>query len=495
MALWREFIDGTHTSRAPMIDREATINLFRHTVIADADVKHQVLIGTPGRATLFGAPDVGCRGLYQIENQMFGVNGGTFYSVNLMTGTPGAIGTVPNDGKPVSMVSNGRGGEQLAIVTAGQLFIYGLTSGVLSGPTPLPLTGLPIQIDYLDGYFLLVESNSARVWFSNLNNGLVWNALSFFVRSHTNDNVVGLKVWNDVIGVFGSQTSELYYDSGDPLTPFLPYSGTVIPHGAVSPWAIGNVDGVWIWLAQSQIGTLRVVTATAPPATVVSTPEMAFLWHTFPTLADTEILVYQQEHHVFAAFTFPSADVTYVYDVTEQDWHQRGDWDTTTGVFHRWRARGSCLATLSTSTVQGPRILVGDYQNSTISILDLDTFTDNGAMIRRVRQAAYLSSENQWLFLQQVELGLQLGVGLPSGQGKTPTLYLEISRDASETWGSPRPQVGSLAQGQYQGRARWLNCGRVRADALAMRISTTDPVRVGLGPGLWLRAVPGTGNL
>ncbi len=140
-------------------------------------------------------------------------------------------------------------------------------------------------------------------------------------------------------------------------------------------------------------------------------------------------------------------------------------------------------------------MFVGDYLTGSFYLLDLDTFTDNGQPRKWLRRAPYISAENQWLFLDQVELGAQVGVGLQtSTQGAFAQVMLRISRDAAQTW--TEQIFASVGQvGDFVTRCIWRSLGRARADRLVLEVSQTDPVRVAWGPGLFLRATPGSGML
>lgn len=484
MALWKPFIGGEATARSGNIDTEALINLYRQTTASDVNAKQAALYGTPGLKLLFTVADSVCRGMWSADGRTFAVVGPTLYELNLTTNTAVSRGAIVNDGQPVSLVSNGRGGEQLMIVGGGQVKIFSLTGNTLSAAVALPgLVNAPVMGAFINGYFLLVEANIVRVWFSNPENGLVWNALDFFARSETADNVVGIAVIKDRILVIGSLTSELFYNVTDPLVPFLPYPGTTMNQGATSPWSIVTQDEAVSWSAQSTTGQARIVQVLGSVPQVISTPDTGFAWGTYATLVDVESLCYEQEGHPFAMWTFPTGDATWGWDGREQQWHQRDGWDAVLGQFHRWRARGCCAV--------GQQVIVGDYQNGNIYQLDLETFSDNGLILRRLRRAPYLSGENQWLFLDQVEVGIQSGVGLVSGQGSNPMLMLRTSGDSGHTWNPTTTSTGAM--GEYGGVARWYALGRYRADRLVLEVSQTDPVRTVWGPGAWVRATPGTG--
>ena len=91
-------------------------------------------------------------------------------------------------------------------------------------------------------------------------------------------------------------------------------------------------------------------------------------------------------------------------------------------------------------------------------------------------------------------MGLESGLGTDGGQTEDPQLMLEISRDSAHTWDPPLlAPIGEV--GRYEDRPVWNQLGRVRTDRLVIQISQTDPVAANWGPGLWLRATPGTGQL
>ncbi len=486
MPAWDAFCSGSARERSESLDAAQTINLFRATVSDEGNAKKRALLGTPGLLALTSVVKLGCRGAFSQDGRTWTVIGDGLYSVDLATMAATYIGVILNDGAPVSFSSNGRGGEQLAIVGGGQLKILTLTSNVLSAAVTLPLTNAPVMVDFLDGYFLLHEANSIRTWYSALENGSSWDALDFFSRSGSSDNLVGILVVGALIWRFGSHTTDACYDSGDADTPFLPVPNSEIGEGACSPWAIGLLGDAPIWMAQNDQGRGWVVTGTVGSASRVSTPAIDYALAKATTLADAEMLLYEQEGHAFACVTCPTLDQTWCYDATEQDWHQRATWESAPGIFHRWRVRGSCA-------VDG-EILVGDYATGDIYTLDLDTFTENGAMIRRLRRAPYLSDESQWGFLDQFELGTEPGVGLGAGQGSAPLAMLRVSRNGAKTWG-PTTTATMGAQGVYDARTIWRRLGRSRLDRLVAEVTITDPVRVVLGPGAWLRLTNGSGNL
>lgn len=477
MPLWPQFIGPAYRSRSPNIANEALINLFPEATEESSNPKPLAYYGTPGMKPLLSVGTLVSRGMFAQDGRTFAVVGAVLYEFDAALTIATNRGPVANDGSPVSFSTNGRGGEQLIIVSGGHVYVFSLTLNTLSVAIVLPLTNAPVMVDFLDGYFLLSEADTIRVWFSALEDGTSWDALDFFAVSVSSSNVVGIKVLHDKLFVFQSQASVIYYDSGDADNPFIPYPDSVIQEGAVTPWAIAMQGESLFWLAQDDQGTNRIVESSGGNPSVISTPPISFALASYSTIDDAEVLPYEQEGHAFLCWTFPSGDQAWVYDQREQQWHERAAFVSATGTRARWRARGTCAS-------QG-KILVGDFATGQISTLDMDTFTDGAAPIQRLRRAAYLSAENQWMFLDRFELGIQSGV---AGE-----LMLSLSRDSGYTW-TPPTTASMGEQGNYNARAIWRKLGRARADRLLFEVTSTDAVRQ-VWSGAWLVARPGSGQI
>lgn len=113
-------------------------------------------------------------------------------------------------------------------------------------------------------------------------------------------------------------------------------------------------------------------------------------------------------------------------------------------------------------------------QDGKIYSLDLDTFTEAGNILKASRVTPTISAKGERLFMSQLYVDMQTGVGLPSGQGSDPKVMLEWSDDGGNTWSMVRTaSMGKV--GQFLARARWWGLGSFRHRMF--RLSITDPVR------------------
>ena len=341
------------------------------------------------------------------------------------------------------------------------------------------------MIDFLDGYFLLLEASTVRVFFSALEDGTSWDALDFIARSQTSDNLIALRVVRDKLWLLGSHCVEAWADVGGADTPFLPYASTRTYEGAIAPWGVTRFGTNLFWLARADTGSAHIVAGGESGQQKISTDAIDFAINSYDHLEDTEAFSFEQEGHPFIVFNFPTAcgcGITWVYDLSTQLWHQRSSWDMTLNTLFRWRVRGVCAV--------NERVIAGDYATGDIYEVDLGTWTENGNPIKRIRRAPYLSAENGYLFLDEFEIGIQPGVGASTGANVDPQLMLRVSRDGGQTW-TPYQTARMGRIGEYQNRAVWRRLGRTRADRLVIEVSETDGVPVIIGPGAWLRIAQG----
>ena len=138
-------------------------------------------------------------------------------------------------------------------------------------------------------------------------------------------------------------------------------------------------------------------------------------------VSDAIAYTYRIEGHEFYVVTFPTADITWAYDLASQMWHKWLSVDTQ-NVFHRHRS--NCHAFFNGMN------LVGDYQNGKIYSLDNAVYTDNGTTIRRLRRAPHLVTDLQRQYFHEMQIQFQPGVGLQTGQGQDPQLRTSHPRSA-----------------------------------------------------------------
>jgi len=225
-----------------------------------------------------------------------------------------------------------------------------------------------------------------------------------------------------------------------------------------------------IWLGQSEEGACVVWRANGYTPQRVSTHAVEYAIQGYMrdgrTIHDAVAMTYQESGHIFYVLSFPSADATWVYDGATNLWHERGTWDADNRQYCAWRPQSHAFAF--------EKHLVGNFKTGIVHEMSIDKFTDaGGGPIRRLRRTPHLNVEDRTLFYHKLQVMLQSGVGLSSGQGSDPQVMMRWSDDGSHTWGNEH-WVSAGKMGQYSARAIWRRLGRGRNRVF--EISVTDPV-------------------
>lgn len=462
------FIGGSYAAQHATAATERLVNWYVEQQTSPGAKAPAVLCPTPGVTTFASsATETPVRGLWAQNDRAYAVIGTVLYEIG-STGTLTSRGSVAViDTDPVTITSNGDGGEQLFVTSGdvGYCFDWStntLTTELASGAT---MCGM------LDGFIIVLDTATSSFQISALNDATTWEGgLVTVARSTAPDRWVSMAVVGKELYLFGEETSDVYYDAGSSPMPFVPHPSGLIPFGCAAPYSAKAAGDVVLWLAKSQYGQGQVVMASGFQARVVSTPALAYEWSTYDTITDAVASVHEWQGHLFYVLTFPTAEKTWVYDLTTNLWHERGTWDEAETDFDAWRLLPHCFAF--------GRHLVGDRLAGTIYALDAETHTDvGGLVIRRVRRTPVLNQDNTRLFFAELELDLEKGLGLSSGQGSDPTITLRCSNDGGVTWWDAGDRsVG--AQGEYRTRTVWRRLGSARARVFEVVASDPIPWRI-----------------
>lgn len=118
--------------------------------------------------------------------------------------------------------------------------------------------------------------------------------------------------------------------------------------------------------------------------------------------------------------------------------------------------------------------MAADYENGNIYNIDENAYTDNGAMIVSELQTKHVFSNLERYTISELQVDLEAGVGLASGQGEDPQIILQVSKDGGHTWGNEMwRSMGRI--GEYKTRTKWNRLGQSRDWVFRLRIS--DPVK------------------
>lgn len=300
------------------------------------------------------------------------------------------------------------------------------------------------HVAYLDGYILATEANTGRVYFSDLNDLVNWQALSFFTAESAPDDVVAMQVAYREIIALGRETVEFWVNDG--VTPFSRIQGSAQPYGTEAPYSLGMAGPNWMWLDHRR----RLVTMNGRQVTPVSTPYDRVIQR-YVSVDDAVALSMSVDGMPLYVLNFPTARETLVYNHENQMWMKWGWWDTSRGQYQRYRAQSYCYAR------SWNQHLVGDHGNGLIYKASRATFTDNSNPIRSLLRTGHIS--HGLMARKQsdcVRLHCKRGAG--NATVSDPQVMMRRRVDNKAAWGPERWR--SLGQvGQHDPFINWRRNG------------------------------------
>jgi hypothetical protein len=426
------------------------------------------IYGTPGLDLFTSFGDTPIRGIYQRTDFLYVVHRGTFYQVN-NAGVKTAKGTIGTTSGKVYMWDNG---TQLMLTDGSAGYIYNFNTDVFTQIVDADYPGAS-TITWQDGYFIVNAPNSSLFYVSDINNGLAWDALDFASAESNPDNLVSVWVDNSTLYLFGAVSTEFWTNSGAQDFPFSRISGGSTEWGCAARDSICKYDNTLAFLAKNRMGEVIVARMNGNQPQRISNPELEYIINNYSSVADCSTIAYMLGGHPMLQVNFPTADASWLYDGLSNCWS-------------RVQSKGIGRHRAEMGVNYLDKIMVTDFENGNLYRLNPDSVTDNGDEIAFEITARHISQDDLRIIVDKIQLDMETGVGVATGQGSNPQVMMSISKDNGHTFGTEQwCDLGAI--GEYKQRAIWRRLGQARDWVFRFRV--TDPVkRVILGASINFRA-------
>ena len=328
------------------------------------------------------------------------------------------------------------------------------------------------RVDFLD-YFLIFNEPNTPNWYSTLENQAAFNALYFGTKTAWPDNVISVIAVERQAWVMGKYKGEIWTNNATVPFPFGILSGNIIEQGCAAKYSLCKQDVNCYWISQSPEGSRMAMRGAGQQSQRISTNAIEEEWLSYPRVDDCIGVTYQIRGHPFVEFHFPTADRTWVFDESTQEWHEKAYYDTN-GVQHRSRDLFKAYA-------YGKNV-AQDWSTGQLYLVDETNYSDNGMPIVYRRGIPHLlDNENfdrvtVWRLIADMECGNGPGYPVPTltgspwslgfnaGFGPTgvlnepPKVTLRISQDRGFSFFTHSAQYMG-ADGEYSTRPTFNQCG------------------------------------
>lgn len=507
------FIGGTAEAFSLNQSAQRTVNLYPEVDDSGGGKVRVTLIGTPGLRAFATLPNAPIRGIWVNEYRLFGVGGSRLYEV-FEGGFYTYLGDVGDDGghTPVQLFPNG---NQLLIISAGKVYVHtgtemvapdiGKLEGVVStdgtkvtwesgDKFDTTMATQPIKIDgvtyivasvlasaeeltltttagvqssvayeatpqltarcgaFLDGYFVVARPDSKQINLSALYDGKTWDMGDFAIKEGYPDNIVALLADHEELWIFGSETTEVWRNTGNADFPFERDMAAFIHQGIVSTWVPARLANGVAWLGGDTRGRLVAWRAQGFVPVRISTHAVENAWSGYETVSDAISYTFRLNGHEFWRVIFPSENKSWQYDANTGFWCEIASGATRTALNrHRGRCHGFVFG----------KHLIGDYETGAIREMAMDAYDDAGTAIWRGRRAAHITMEEATAFHHRFQLDVQSGLGAAS-----PQFLLEWSDNGGHSWTAGLTAIANeptdTPDDPYGRRVEWRRLGSPR---------------------------------
>lgn len=395
-------------------------------------VNAQTVKGQP--AARSQTPVFRCPGIVQFAESLYNVRGAALVGATLVivagivvysvdsSGVKSVIGSIPGTG----LCPSASGVNKAVFLADGAGYV--VTTGVtlIADPDWLPST----QVVWSDGYFLFLAAD--RVFSSALNDPLTIDALAYDSLVWSTRQPTALIADTRDIIHFMPKATAIGYNKGTIPYPFALSPDGFIERGCIAPRSPAKLDGSVFWLADDR--TVRVLRGAVPVK--VSTETLEQLFATFETVDDAFGMAISISGSFSYLLTFPTQDRTFEYSVATGLWNERQSWG-----MGRWRVDGHIEAYDKQMVWSG----------NVIGYLDPEVYTElSEPQVITLTSVPMFDGVN-WVHFDRLELDMDVGNGLSTGQGSDPQVRLRYSDDGGKTWGPDyqRP-VGKIGETKHR---------------------------------------------
>ena len=328
-------VGGNHYGRYPKISDETTFNML----ISDG-----WLIGTPGYKRVIQLLSQGNgRHIYT------SVRGGFMVAVidNVVYKIMGPLGALSI--QPIFTIETVFGdvfideniANQIAICDGQDLWIWNWLTGGPGVKATLPINSntelmiTPGYVTYHDGYFIVPDITADKWYLSAPNNGLSWDwgagdsYVFGAIQTKPTNAVAVLRApgRGNLIYVFGTTVTEMWYDNRGQLFPYERSNSVSIDYGCLSATTIATMDNYVCFLGANEKSGPVIMASTGGGFERLSNDGIDFKLDQLINPSLSYAFFFQQNGHVFYQITFydPRDNTTLLYDFTTQTFSNATD--------------------------------------------------------------------------------------------------------------------------------------------------------------------------
>lgn len=445
-----EVVGSFGSERVKNINAERTINMFEFIDVRGK--KPKTLFPTSGmqEAVDLLIDEGGFRAGIVFKNVAYVVVYDQVIAIDDLL-VPTNIGTLGTTSGYVGVAANV---NQVIFVDGTEGWVYDTIASTFTQIVAAGFPTNPIDVTFLDGFFIVPFGDTPEFGISGLNDGMAWDALDFALITTHPGTITAVKTLHRRLFIFSQNYTEVWENAGLSDFPFRRNNSLLIELGTPSVASVTAGFDKMFFLSQDADGLGSVMMVTGTQAIPVSNQALDYELQKYATVADASAILYRDNGIIFYRLNFTDADKTWVYNVSMSQpgahlWHEEQMLD---GSRH--------LAQIHIYFQE--KSYFGSYLDGILYEVDDSFLTNNGESIKRLRITRPTTDESyKKIRVDRIEIDLMQGFASSNGDDKDPEVLLFISRDGGNTFGNGiRASMGKI--GNRTARTIWRKLGTAR---------------------------------
>lgn len=465
------------------LNAQDCINLFLSADIenpAEPQKTKLALQGTPGTDSIHTFTESPCRGMISDDSFIYAVYGNKLYEFTVSSAlvvAATARGTLNTSTGDTQMAQSS---SHVMIVDGTNGYTYNKSTNAFAAISDVDYNDTAEIVQYVGGYFFVVDAGTDTMYSSNLRDPTAWEATDFQQAERFGDKIVALATTRGELWALGTEAIEVYTNEGTTSGfPFERVEGVDLKIGCGDTNSVLNIDDNLYWLDNRGY----IVRARGYEVEVISTPPIndTISNYTAKTCYAYSFVASGYQFYCLS-FTDASADTTWCYNIQTNSWNELKSGftynpDGGPSITNYQRRHVIQYATNYNFLQIG-----GSWNDGELYHISQDYKDDNGTVILRQRTSAHFFNDFKEITIGTLELQMETGSGLTTGQGSDPQVMMQYSKDRGRTWSAELWRTPG-AIGKYSTRIRWNKLGTARSWTFRFRVS--DPIKVTFLEASW----------
>lgn len=338
---------------------------------------------------------------------------GVIYKITDSIGSYTEItGATLNANSPVLFAFNG---TYLVMANGGSMvYTDGTTATVISDPdAPTNVT----HVSFIDSY-IIATNNTRFFYWSDSGSVTSWSADSYASAESNPDIISGNIVDHREINFYGPRSIEPYYN--DEASPFSRIPSAITDTGVLAPYSIAKLDNTIFYIDSEK----RVVKLVNRVPQILSIP-VDRLISSLTDVSDAIGFGISIDNKNLYCLTFPTQDITLVYDFLLDTWYRWGYYNASTAKYERFLGQSYAYVSFWNQH------LVGGRKGGKIYLMEASQNTDDGSKIRMLRRTGHINhGSNNMKLSSRLRLEFKRGYGSSS----TPVVMIRYKDENSIGW-------------------------------------------------------------